>query len=689
MKNRLTYLLITLVFTGMSPSMQAQYNPQLSDFGKMWPFEYVPAEQFSETYQFQAGGEWLDDVRMAALQFANWCSASFVSPDGLILTNHHCSRMVLERIMKEGEDFDAHGFYAADTAAERRTPGLWVRQLVKIMDVSDRVMQATSGAETDEEMISLRDSAIYAVMEEVSEQEDWENLEIEPVLYYSGVKISLYGYKRYDDIRLVMIPELQVAYFGGDPDNFTYPRYNLDFTLWRAYEDGKPVNSSGFYYAFNPDGVQDGEPIFVVGNPGRTERYRTIAQYEYDRDYRYRIQLEWMKTNYRELEKQFEESGDRALQEQMFMISNSIKAIQGIIDGLYNEELMDRKRQMENYIRRKVTDAGGEDYWEQLAREYRKISPEMMEVLLLGPQSGNSGTVLMAYALDAYLEALEDEEADTSELRHFREMLPRIAESLSSGEEKTNLTNLLVFMERYADDDDDYVAAILDGDTPEQAAERILKETLFTREKKMERFLKWDAEKIRKKDDPVILMAMTLVPEYVRSSAIMNGNVDIRRALENKIAREMFGVFGLKLPPDATGTLRISDGRVSGYTYNGTEAPYKTHFFGMYDRFYSFNGEYPWILPERWQDPPVQLLKEPLNFVSTVDIIGGNSGSAMINRNKELVGLVFDGNIESLPGNFIYDEEVNRAVGVHAGGIVAALRHLYGADRILAELGVE
>jgi len=669
--------------------MQAQYNPQLSDFGKMWPFEYVPAEQFSETYQFQAGGEWLDDVRMAALQFANWCSASFVSPDGLILTNHHCSRMVLERIMKEGEDFDAHGFYAADTAAERRTPGLWVRQLVKIMDVSDRVMQATSGAETDEEMISLRDSAIYAVMEEVSEQEDWENLEIEPVLYYSGVKISLYGYKRYDDIRLVMIPELQAAYFGGDPDNFTYPRYNLDFTLWRAYEDGKPVNSSGFYYAFNPDGVQDGEPIFVVGNPGRTERYRTIAQYEYDRDYRYRIQLEWMKTNYRELEKQFEESGDRALQEQMFMISNSIKAIQGIIDGLYNEELMDRKRQMENYIRRKVTDAGGEDYWEQLAREYRKISPEMMEVLLLGPQSGNSGTVLMAYALDAYLEALEDEEADTSELRHFREMLPRIAESLSSGEEKTNLTNLLVFMERYADDDDDYVAAILDGDTPEQAAERILKETLFTREKKMERFLKWDAEKIRKKDDPVILMAMTLVPEYVRSSAIMNGNVDIRRALENKIAREMFGVFGLKLPPDATGTLRISDGRVSGYTYNGTEAPYKTHFFGMYDRFYSFNGEYPWILPERWQDPPVQLLKEPLNFVSTVDIIGGNSGSAMINRNKELVGLVFDGNIESLPGNFIYDEEVNRAVGVHAGGIVAALRHLYGADRILAELGVE
>ncbi|HDR90507.1 MAG TPA: S46 family peptidase [Bacteroidetes bacterium] len=689
MKNRLTYLFISLVFIGMSLSLQAQYTPQMSDFGKMWPFEYVPAEEFSENYQFQAGGEWLDDVRMAALQFANWCSASFVSPDGLILTNHHCSRMVLERIMKEGEDFDAHGFYAADTADERRTPGLWVRQLVRIMDVSDRVMQAARGAETDEEMISLRDSAIYAVMEEVSEQEDWKNLEIEPVLYYSGVKISLYGYKRYDDIRLVMIPELQAAYFGGDPDNFTYPRYNLDFTLWRAYEDGKPVNSSGFYYAFNPDGIHAGEPIFVVGNPGSTERYRTMAQYEYDRDYRYQIQLDWMKTNYRELEKQFEESGDRMLQEQMFMISNSIKAIQGIIDGLHNEKLMDRKRQMENYIRRQVTDAGGDDYWEQLEREYRKISPEMMEVLLLGPQSGNSGTVLMAYAVDAYLEVLEDEDADTSELRQFREMLPGIAESLSAEEEKTKLANLLVFMKRYADDDDDYVAAILDGDTPDEAADRILKETLFASEKKMKRFLKWDAEKIRKNDDPVILMAMTLVPEYVRSSTIMNGNVNVRRALENKIAREMFGVFGLKLPPDATGTLRISDGRVSGYTYNGTEAPYKTHFFGMYDRYHSFNGEYPWSMPERWLDPPVELLKEPLNFVSTVDIIGGNSGSAMINRNKELVGLVFDGNIESLPGNFIYDEEVNRAVGVHAGGIVAALRHLYGAGRILAELGVE
>ncbi|MGC9471294.1 MAG: S46 family peptidase [Bacteroidales bacterium] len=689
MKKRLTYLFISLLFTGMSLPLQAQYNPQLSDFGKMWPFEYVPAEEFSENYHFQADGEWLDDVRMAALQFANWCSASFVSPDGLILTNHHCSRMVLERIMKEGEDFDAHGFYAAYTADERPTPGLWVRQLVRIMDVSDRVMQAASGAETDEEMISLRDSAIYAVMEEVSEQEGWQNLEIEPVLYYSGVKISLYGYKRYDDIRLVMIPELQAAYFGGDPDNFTYPRYNLDFTLWRAYEDGKPVNSSGFYYAFNPDGIHDGEPIFVVGNPGSTERYRTMAQYEYDRDYRYQIQLDWMKTNYSELEKQFKESGDRMLQEQMFMISNSIKAIQGIIDGLHNEKLMDRKRQMENYIRRQVTDAGGDDYWEQLDREYRKISPEMMEVLLLGPQSGNSGTILMAYAVDAYLEVLEDEEADTSELRQFREMLPGIAESLSAEEEKTNLTNLLVFMKRYADDDDDYVAVILDGDTPEKAADRILKETLFSSEKKMKRFLKWDAEKIRKKDDPVIRMAMTLVPEYVRSSTIMNGNVNVRRALENKIAREMFGVFGLKLPPDATGTLRISDGRVSGYTYNGTEAPYKTHFFGMYDRYYSFNGEYPWSLPERWMEPPAELLKEPLNFVSTVDIIGGNSGSAMINRNRELVGLVFDGNIESLPGNFIYDEEVNRAVGVHAGGIAAALRHLYGAGRILAELGLE
>ena len=311
----------------------------------------------------------------------------------------------------------------------------------------------------------------------------------------------------------------------------------------------------------------------------------------------------------------------------------------------------------------------------------------MMEVLLLGPQSSSSLTLLMAYTIDSYLEALEEgEEADGEGAQRFREMIPELAKGLTEPDELRNLTVLLGFMKKYADSDDDYVHTIMKGEEPEVAARRILSSSLFASEKKTGKFLKWKRGKILKSDDPVIEMARLIVPEYVSATEIMGSNVTSRRALENKIAREMYDVFGLDLPPDATGTLRISDGRVDGYEYNGTEAPFQTFYFGMYDRNHSFGNEFPWALPPRWQDPPAGLLRSPLNFVSTLDIIGGNSGSPVINSSRELVGLVFDGNIESLPGNFIYDTVSNRAVSVHAGGIAAALRYIYGAERILKEL---
>ncbi len=689
MKKLLTSFLLVVVMLGMSQQVFPQYKPQLSDFGKMWPLEFAPKASFSSTYDFNATDEWLDHIRMSSLQFASWCSASFISSDGLILTNHHCSRMVLDQVMKDGEDFDANGFYAGTMAEERKAPGLFVRQLVKIRDISDQVVKAVSAARNDQEMMSLRDSVMDAAIKETSAMEGWDGLEIEPVLYYSGLKVSLYGYKRYNDIRLVLIPELQLAFFGGDPDNFTYPRYNLDFTLWRAYEDGKPVNSTDFHFPFNDDGIRENEPIFVVGHPGNTERYRTMAQYVYDRDYRYQVQLDWLKNLMKELEAEYERSGDRGVQEQMFMLANSEKAIQGIVDGLHDKKLMDRKQQMEDYIRKAALAKGSEDYWTELAAEYSKLGNEIMEVTLLNPQSRYSTAMSMAFALDAYKDMLSEGSDDTASQAEFKGMFGGAASALTEPTEQKHLAALLTFMQRYADEDDDYVATLLGGQTPEQAAKRILSETLFSDQKKVDKFLKWNEKKVEKSDDPLLEMSRLIVPEYVKSSQIMASNVATRRALENKIAREMFGVFGTELPPDATFTLRISDGRVKGYEYNGTEAPYQTTYFGLYDRYYSFNGKFPWGLPDRWLKPDMELLKAPLDFVSTVDIIGGNSGSPMINKHGELIGLVFDGNIESLPGNFIFDEEYNRAVGVHAGAIAAALRLVYGADRILEELGVK
>ena len=254
------------------------------------------------------------------------------------------------------------------------------------------------------------------------------------------------------------------------------------------------------------------------------------------------------------------------------------------------------------------------------------------------------------------------------------------------------VADLLHFRNRpveFAQADDSYITQLLDGRTPAQAAKEILADTKFSNEKKLEKLLEGKPKKLKESKDPIIQMGQLLVPEFQEASMALRASTPSRRALEGKIAQEVFDVYGLAIPPDATFTQRIADGIVKTYEYNGTEAPYKTTYFGLYDRYYSNNGEFPWSLPEKWLSPPTELLKAPLDYVATCDIIGGNSGSPMINTKGELVGLVFDGNIESLPGNFIYDATVNRSVAVHAGGIAAALKYIYKADRLLKEMGVE
>lgn len=658
-------------------------EPGPHDFGKMWTFENPPKDWFREAYNYDLDQHWFDEGRESSLRFASWCSASFVSPDGLVMTNHHCSQPVVSDLQKDGENFDRQGFYAPTLADERRNPELFVEQLIRVADVTDKINNITKGATTDEQKLAKQQEAFASVQKEYSNNPDWKDLRTQVVTYYSGGKYSLYGYKRYDDVRLVFIPEQELGFFGGDPDNFTYPRYALDVTFWRVYdENGKPLNTSGNYFKFNPDGVKDGTPVFVIGNPGSTERYRTVSQLEYDRDYRYPVDIEFYTNRMKLLEEQYAMSPDDDTKNTIFGLSNSLKAIKGTLRGLHDPELFARKVKMEQKIR---ANAAGKTYWDDMQSYYNVLSKYGSEVRFLSPTALSGQVLPLMYTIHEYIK-LAEANPESTELEGMEKQMMELAPAVNKPEEVKKFAMVLSELQKFAQADDEYIRTILDGRTPEAAAKEILKETVFASEKNLDKLLDKSTKKFIRKKDPLIHAAELLGEEYNKAVHEFQSTGVARKQIEQNVANEVFKVYGNALPPDATFTLRISDGIVKSYEYNGTVAPIKTTYFGLYDRHYSNDGKFPWNLPARWLDPPMDLMKAPMNFICTADIIGGNSGSPIINVNREVVGLVFDGNIESLPGKFIFDTETNRTVAVHAGGIIAALRYIYKADRLVSEL---
>lgn len=686
--------LIALVLCAFNISAQTD-NPDPFDYGKMWTFENPPKEWFKEAYNFTPEDKWFDDVRKSSLRFATWCSASFVSPDGLIMTNHHCSRNVVGALQQDGENFDKQGFYAANLADERKAEGLFVEQLIQVADITDAVMAKMKNAENDAASMDMRQQALKMIEEEYAAKEDWAGLRLQTVTYYSGGKFSLYGYKRFDDIRLVLLPEVDLGFYGGDPDNFTYPRYNLDCTFWRAYdEDGNPLNTSENYFKFKAEGAAEGEPVFVVGNPGSTERYRTVAQLEYDRDYRYPMTYRFLKNRNdmmvadyeimkQDPEKEFEA---QALLNTIANIANGMKAYGGIVKGLNDPELFGRKVEMEKYIRSK---SPGITYWDDLDKAYSELNPHGWAITHLSPSGLRGNIFLLMHQLFNYDQIVRaetgDEEQENPQKSQIKEAILGMVPTVSDPKEIAKFKLLLTEIQADIYEGDQTLAKVLDGKSIDEYVAKLIDKTRFKETKKAEKCLKGD--KIKKDKDLMLAAARILVPRYFEAATSFQSSTPMRKGLETKIANQVFNVFGDNLPPDATFTLRISDGVIKAYDYNGTTAPPVTTYFGMYDRHYSHGEVFPWSLPERWLDnPPMDLMKAPLNTVSTNDIIGGNSGSPLINKNKEAVGLIFDGNIESLPGNFIFDSTSNRTVSVHAGGIIAAMKYVYKAERLVKEL---
>ena len=666
------------------------------DTGKMWTFEYPPMDYFSQAYNFEPDEAWFEHVRMSALRFANYCSASFVSADGLVMTNHHCARQSVTQVTKEGEDLNASGFIAQTLQDERPVPGLYVDQLVLFQDVTDEVIDEINKGTTDEERAKFENDVISKIEEREAAA---TGLEVSITPLYNGGKYSLYGYKRYTDVRLVLAPEDQLGFFGGDPDNFTYPRFNLDCSFFRVYdEDGNPLKTENFF-KWSENGAAVGEPVFVVGNPGNTDRLNTVAQLEYARDIQYPRTLSLLTSlsdMYKEMLKK-DPSRRLELQDMIFSFDNSVKAYGGILDGLRDPVMMQRKKDFEKTFRAAVEadtemKAKYSNLWDKIADSRKQLGEISNKNFALSMNRLSTPQYFfIADEVIAIAENLKLPESERDDLYVGEELNNTLAtlfpEDFDAEMNKALLENKINSLYMYLGADDPLVKKFTGGKQGKEAVEYVLSNSKITNLEDVKDLLEDGADEVLKGDDPFIYFMMNSKDRAAEYSKKVNEIVEVESAYSQQLGVAVFEIYGTSIPPDATFTLRLADGVVEGFPYNGTYAQPYTTFYGLYDRYYGQGKEFPWSLPERWTPPPSDFdLATPFNFVSTNDIIGGNSGSPVINKNAEIVGLAFDGNIQSLPGNFIFRTEENRTVSVHSSGMYEAIDKVYKLKRLSAEL---
>ena len=666
--------------------------PMCADEG-MWTFDNPPVKQLEEKYHFTPTQQWLDHVRLSCVRLNDGGSGSFVSPHGLLLTNHHVARGQLQKNSTAEHDYVKSGFYAATPEEEMKSPDLEVNVLMSMENVTQAVLAALKGAKTPEEEFAKRKAAI-ADMERESLQKT--GLRSDVVTLYQGGEYWLYRYKKYTDVRLVFAPEDQAAFFGGDPDNFTYPRYDLDMALFRVYENGKPIDTKD-YLKWNPKGAGGNELVFVPGHPGNTQRSDTVAQLEFERDYIEPIVLKLLKHRIAVLE-QYGAQGteqERQVASNIFGLQNSVKAIEGRYKGLLDKNVMDTKRKDEEDFKGKVM-ANPEwkqaytGAWDAIAEATRKAASRVKQQFYRSTDSqlGSTAATIVDYV--AEIKKPDGErlagyhEAQLESLRHRlfspAPIYPAMEIARMTGALETDVAEL--------GPDDPFLKIVLDGRSPKEAATALVNGTKMADPAVRKQLVEGGEAAVAASTDPMIVLQRKLDPLRREMIKWQEDNVQsVEQQAGEKLGKARFAAYGKTTYPDATFTLRLSYGQVKGYPMNGTEAPYKTTFYGLFDRATSFDFEGPFYLPSRYKENRDKLdLATPLDFVTTNDIIGGNSGSPVINRNADIVGLIFDGNIESLVGDFVYDGTTNRAVAVHTAGMTEALRKLYGADRLVKEM---
>jgi hypothetical protein len=663
----------------------------------MWTFNNVPKAEIQKRYGFGVTDAWLKKVQSASVRFNNGGSGSFVSQDGLVLTNHHIASDTLQKLSSAEKDYIKDGFYAPARDKEAKAPDLELNVLMSIEDVTDRVNRAVKPGTQGAEANGARRAEVAAIEKESLAA---TGLRSDVVTLYQGGQYNLYRYKKYTDVRLVFAPEFSIAFFGGDPDNFTYPRYNLDMALFRIYEDGKPIKVE-HYFKWSKTGAQAGELVFVSGHPGSTARLNTVAHLEYLRETGLPFALKLLSRQHALLEKYSAKGQEQArrAKEEILGIENALKAYRGQYEGLQDKALMAKKAKAEEALRRSVaSDAKKQkeygDAWENIARGRKALPTYSKDYSFLEGGVGFNSE-LFGVARSLVRAAAESAKPDAERLPEYTEARRESLElnlfspaPIYDDLEKMKLADSLAFMLEELGADNPAVKKALDGKTPEARAAELIEGTKLKDVAYRKQLASGGAKAIGESTDPMILLARS-VDEQARAvrkryeSEVQSGE----RASYAKIARALYDTEGTRLYPDATFTLRLSYGTVKGYQENGHEVPPFTSFAGLYKRASEHGNKYPYDLPARWMAKKSALdLNAPFNFVSTNDIIGGNSGSPVFNKNAELVGLIFDGNIQSLVGNFVFDETQNRAVSVDVRAMMEALHKVYDAKEVAAEL---
>ena len=661
------------------------------DNGRMWTFEYAPAAYFAETYNFEATDAWFEHARMSAVRIPG-CSGSFVSAHGLVMTNHHCARNQITQIGQEGESTLDDGFYAVTLSDERKIENYYVDQLVEIRDVTDLILDEVDAAPLDQQS-SVRQNAIRRVQSEISEEvAHYGDRQVQVVSLFNGGRYSAYIFRRFTDIRMVMAPELQIGYYGGDTDNFTYPRYNLDMTFFRVYVDDEPYQPE-FYFPFAETGVESGDAVFVIGNPGRTTRLNTVAQLAYTGTFNLPFRTSLFTRIIEGLEAFFEydSTTDEAqqLRNTIFGLKNSQKLFGGQIRAHNDSYLMGRRVDNEqNFITALNRDAELSalyipiiDRLAEIQEEKAVLAPYSYLTLGLVPNSFATPALLQrAYQSALMMRNAENEalaESIKNQIKSVRDKHPQL--------EKELLITHLNYLNDALGSGHSYMLQITNGRNFDTVADELIRYSAFATAEQTLELLEDEAELA---NDPAVAYFAPFGDRIFEYNDRSRALAQEENELQTRLGRGWFAVYGTSIPPDATFSPRIQDGVVAGYEYNGTFAPAYTTFYGLYDRHHSHVGEPEWALPDRWLPPTPSLdLSTPINFVSTNDIIGGNSGSPLVNINLEIVGLAFDGNVESMGSStFILDDRSARAVSVDVRGMLESLRHVYKATRIVEEL---
>lgn len=680
---------LTLAFASVAAAAFAAATPAAADEG-MWPFDAVPTDAIKAAYGWAPDQKWLDHTRASAVRLTGGCSASFVSSEGLILTNHHCVVGCLQNLSSADNDLVAGGFNAADRARELKCPGQQAEVVTSITDVTGEISKAI-GSLTGEALVKARDARIAQI--EAAECTDREKTRCQVVTLFGGGQYKLYQYRKYSDVRIAWAPEFQAAFFGGDPDNFNFPRYAMDAAFLRAYENGKAAATPA-HLQWNPRAPQEGEITFVVGNPGSTQRLLTEAQRAFERTERLPLTLLLLSEYRGRLIAKMEESPEKTREggDELFGVENSFKARSGQLRALNDAAFTAKLADEEAALRQRVKgNAEIGDPWSEIEAAVATRRNHYLDSSFLerGPASFST---LAGYAQTLVRAAAERAKPNSERLPGYTDSaLPLTEKRLTDAVptygwmEELGVSFWASKAREYLGTDNRDMQALLGKESPEALAKRLVEGTKLADPAYRKKLWEGGAAAIAASDDPMIQFFVKLDPRSRAIKAAFDRDYDAPvTAAQARLAKARFAAYGDALYPDATFTLRLSYGRVQGWTERGKPVPATTVMGGTYDRA---TGQLPYKLADGFVTAESRIDKNAVyDFVSTNDIIGGNSGSPVIARDGSVIGTAFDGNIHSLGGSFGYDGSLNRTVSVSTGAIQQALDVIWPAPALSAEL---